>query len=373
MQQYADTGNSGRRVTSYTYDKRGNREKVTDPAGNVWSYTYDARGRVASATDPDTGTTETEYDDADRPVKVTNARGQSIHTAFDVLGRTTAVREGSATAAPVKESTYDSLPGALGQPVAAIRHDASGDYITRATGYDAQDPPTGQETVIPANSMTAGVSGTYGYTYSYSPTGRPLTVTMPAKGGLAAEKVITRYNDDGLAESTSGLSWYTSDATYSPYGEVLRTVSGAQPYRVWTTNFVDAHTGRLQRTVTDRETASPHAVNDSYYSYDASGTITSNATRGPSGLEGRHPRGRQRPVTCHSEIRLRKGPHGNGLERQGRRLPRHALLRRRSHAGERRPPRGTRPQPGLLDGLTPVGEVGGRAQAVGHRHGDFPE
>ncbi|WP_233226355.1 RHS repeat-associated core domain-containing protein [Streptomyces sp. I4(2020)] len=279
VQHYTDTGNSGRRVTSYTYDKRGNREKVTDPAGNVWSYTYDARGRVTSATDPDTGTTETEYDDADRPVKVTNARGQSIHTAYDVLGRTTAVREGSAAAEPVKEFTYDALPGALGQPVAAIRHDASGDYITRVTGYDAGYRPTGQETVIPANSMTIGVSGTYGYTYSYSPTGRPLTVTMPAKGGLAAEKVITRYNDDGLAESTSGLSWYTSDATYSPYGEVLRTVSGAQPYRVWTTNFVDAHTGRLQRTVTDRETASPHAINDSYYSYDASGTITSNARK----------------------------------------------------------------------------------------------
>ncbi|MFJ7228179.1 RHS repeat-associated core domain-containing protein [Streptomyces tendae] len=279
VQHYTDTDNSGRRVTSYTYDKRGNREKVTDPAGNVWSYTYDARGRVTSATDPDTGTTETEYDDADRPVEVTNARGQSMYTAYDVLGRTTAVREGSATAAPVKEFTYDSLPGALGQPVAAIRHDASGDYITRTTGYDAGYRPTGQETVIPANAMTTGVSGTYGYTYSYSPTGRPLTVTMPAKGGLAAEKVITRYNDDGLAESTSGLSWYTSDATYSPYGEVLRTVSGAQPYRVWTTNFVDAHTGRLQRTVTDRETASPHAINDSYYSYDASGTITSNARK----------------------------------------------------------------------------------------------
>lgn len=48
---------------------------------------------------------------------------------------------------------------------------------------------------------------------------------------------------------------------------------------MWTTNFVDAHTGRLQRTVTDRETASPHAINDSYYSYDASGTITSNARK----------------------------------------------------------------------------------------------
>lgn len=60
---------------------------------------------------------------------------------------------------------------------------------------------------------------------------------------------------------------------------MLRTVSGAQPNRVWTTNFVDPHTGRLQRTVADRETAGPHRITDSYYSYDATGTITSNARK----------------------------------------------------------------------------------------------
>ena len=125
--------------------------------------------------------------------------------------------------------------------------------------------------------MTTGLSGTYAYSYSYTPTGKPQSVTLPAKGGLAQEKVVTRYNADGLAESTSGQSWYTADATYSPYGEVLRTVSGSQPYRVWTTNFVDPHTGSLQRTVADRETAGPHRITDSYYSYDATGTITSNA------------------------------------------------------------------------------------------------
>lgn len=102
---------------------------------------------------------------------------------------------------------------------------------------------------------------------------------MPAVGGLAREKVVTRYNGDGLAESTSGLAGYTSDVTYSPFGEVMRTVSGSQPYRVWTTNFVDPRTGKLQRTVADRETSGPHRISDSYYSYDASGIITSHARK----------------------------------------------------------------------------------------------
>ena len=38
-----------------------------------------------------------------------------------------------------------------------------------------------------------------------------MTTTMPAIGGLAEEKVVTRYNDDGLPTTTSGLTWYTAD------------------------------------------------------------------------------------------------------------------------------------------------------------------
>ncbi|MFJ4830486.1 polymorphic toxin-type HINT domain-containing protein [Streptomyces sp. NPDC088747] len=265
------------RVTTYEYDARGNRSKVMDPAGNVWAYEYDARGRVTSTTDPDVGRTNTWYDTADRPNKVTDAKSRTTYTDYDELNRVTFVREGSATAAPVKSFTYDSLPGAIGQPVASTRHTSGGDYISRVTGYDTDYQPTGTETVIPSNTSTTGLAGTYAYAYTYTPTGKTLSVTLPAVGGLAREKVVTRYNSDGLTESTSGQSWYTSDATYSPYGEPLRTVSGAQPSRVWTTNFVDPHTGRLQRTVTDRETADPHRITDSYYSYDVSGLITSNA------------------------------------------------------------------------------------------------
>ncbi|MFD7771423.1 polymorphic toxin-type HINT domain-containing protein [Streptomyces sp. NPDC059787] len=281
VRHYKDDGSTSEgRATSYEYDARGYRTKVTDPAGNAWTYTYDARGRVTSATDPDTGETRTWYDEADRPQKVTDAESRTTYTEYDELGRVEAVREGSATAVPVKEFTYDSLPGALGQPVASIRHTLNGDYVDRVTGYDTEYRPTGTETVVPPGSLTTGVAGTYAYAYTYTPvTGQVQSVTLPAVGGLAQEKVVTRYNADGLPESTSGLAWYTSDVTYSPYGEALRTVSGAQPYRVWTTNFVDPHTGRLQRTVADRETSGPHRLADGYYSYDKSGTITSHARR----------------------------------------------------------------------------------------------
>ncbi|MFJ6102468.1 RHS repeat domain-containing protein [Streptomyces sp. NPDC092359] len=270
------TGSGNTRTTSYAYDQRGNREKVTDPAGNAWTYIYDARGRVTSATDPDTGTTETTYDSADRPEIVKDTLDRATRTTYDKLGRITEVATGKTSFTPVKKFTYDP-EGALGQLSESKRIIGSDEYVDRVTGYDTEYRPTGRETVIPKNTMTGGLDGTYTYKYTYTPTGKPLSVTLPAKGGLAAEKVITRYNEDGLPESTSGLAWYTSDTTYSPYGEVLRSVSSAQPYRVWTTNFIDEHTGRLQRTVTDRETAGPHRISDTGYAFDASGMITASA------------------------------------------------------------------------------------------------
>ncbi|MFJ4873261.1 RHS repeat-associated core domain-containing protein [Streptomyces sp. NPDC088757] len=270
------TGSGNGRTTTYSYDKRGNRNKVTDPAGNNWEYAYDARGRITSTKDPDTGTTKTTYDNADRPTDVTDTLQQSTHTTYDTLGRITEVSTGTTILTPIKKFTYDPA-GALGLPYESKRLIGSDEYIDRVTGYDNEYRPTGRQTVIPKNTMTTGLNGTYTYSYTYTPTGKPLSVTLPAKGGLAEEKVITRYNEDGLPESTSGLAWYTSDVTYSPYGEVLRAVSSAQPYRVWTTNFIDEHTGRLQRTVTDRETAGPHRISDTGYAYNTAGMITASA------------------------------------------------------------------------------------------------
>ncbi|MFJ3786301.1 HYD1 signature containing ADP-ribosyltransferase family protein [Streptomyces sp. NPDC090093] len=278
------------RKTTYGYDKRGNRDKVTDPAGNTWTYVYDARGRLTSTTDPDTGETTTHYDAADRPDTVTDEIGQTTYTTYDVLGRITAVREGSTTATPAKEFRYDtdlddkvSKVGWIGLLTSSKRHTADGDYINRVTSVDTEYRPTGRQTVIPANATTTGLSGTYTYSYTYTPTGKPLSVTLPAKGGLNSEKVITRYNEDGLPEATSGHNWYTTDVTYSPYGEPLRVVSGPQPSRVWTTNFIDEHTGRLQRSVTDRETVLPHRITDARYAYDESGMITASARENAEG------------------------------------------------------------------------------------------
>ncbi|WP_405555271.1 hypothetical protein OIE52_35070 [Streptomyces canus] len=280
IQHYTKSDLSQWRDTTYAYDFRNKPTTITDEAGNVWTYHYDARGRLLDQTDPDTGTSSFEYDDLDRRTMAKDANQKAVYTEYDALGRTVATREGSVDSAPTREWIYDTVPGAIGQLASSVRHDTDGDYVTKVTGYTTDYKPTGREVVIPDTSLTKGLAGTYSYTYTYTPTGKPFTTTLPATpGGLAKETVYTRYDQDGLATSLSGLSWYTADISYSPYGEALQTVNGPQPYRVWTTNFIDENTGRLQRTVWDRETDGPNRLADTFYSYDTVGNVTSVASQ----------------------------------------------------------------------------------------------
>ncbi len=48
-------------TTSYTYNRKGQLTKVTDPGKNEWLFTYDIKGRETSRKDPDAGTSSTVY------------------------------------------------------------------------------------------------------------------------------------------------------------------------------------------------------------------------------------------------------------------------------------------------------------------------
>lgn len=272
---FTDAARTDAVSTTYEYDARGQQSKVTDQHGNTWTYSYDVRGRKIGSTDPDMGTSSFAFDNLDRQTRATDAKGTAHYTSYDDLGRKTAVRTGSATGPVVASWTYDTLPGAKGLPVASTRYQDGEAYTTEVTGYDTEYRPTGTKLTIPETPETTGLSGTYAYTFTYTATGKQQSVTLPATpGGLAAEKVITRYNGEGSPITTSGQSWYTADTVYSPFGEVLRTATGPAPSRVWTTNYFNENTGRLERTLADREKADPHRVSDTRYGYDPVGNIT---------------------------------------------------------------------------------------------------
>ncbi|WP_262008174.1 ricin-type beta-trefoil lectin domain protein [Streptomyces sp. FIT100] len=288
---FTDPTRTVARTTKYGYDARGDKVRATEhkttaaAASATWTWEYDARGRLVSATDPDAGTSSTTYDTLNRPVtttKTVNGQPLTVWSGYDALSRPTAQRLGSSSGTKLTEFTYDSLSGGKGLPVSATRYTDNLAYTTSVTGYTADYKPTGKTLTLPSTTAVLwGLEPSYTYSYDYTKMGQPRSVTLPKAGALAAEKVITRYNQDGLPVSTSGLDWYTAETTYSAYGEVLRTATGEHPNRVWTTNLFDERTGELTESIVDRESITDttvvpdRRVNSRKYAYDPAGNVTS--------------------------------------------------------------------------------------------------
>ncbi|MFD9374178.1 ricin-type beta-trefoil lectin domain protein [Streptomyces sp. NPDC059999] len=267
--------------TSYTYDLRNKLASVTDMVGNKWTYTHDARGRQSSADDPDMGKSSTTYDDLDQKVSTTDDQGRTQYTKYDALGRPTELREDAVDGPLVSSWTYDTLTKGKGQPVASTRISGGAAFTSEVTGYDAEYRPTGSKITIPDVPATKGLAGTYAYSTTYTPTGKVQSTTLPATpGGLAAEKLITRYNADGLPQTVSGLDWYTAETVYGPFGDVRRTATGRAPNRVWSTNFYNPNTGQVTQSIADKERVNGTAtdrrrIGDVSYAYDPAGNLTS--------------------------------------------------------------------------------------------------
>ncbi|MEU6978816.1 ricin-type beta-trefoil lectin domain protein [Streptomyces sp. NPDC046371] len=281
----------GRTSTRYEYDPRGQLAKATSSTDEAhpWSWTYDKRGRMETATDPDTGTTVTTYDDRDRPVTVANARG-TVWNSYDELSRPKQQRETDANGKVLSDFTYDTVPGGKGLPATATRYTDGLAYVQKVNGYSKEYQPTSTTLSLPDSIVsTWGLQKDYTYGYTYSDNGMLDEATLPKAGKFDAEKLVVRYNKDGKPVALSGKDWYGTETVYSPYGQVMRSTLGAQPYRVWAQNSYDESTGELTKQETYREKADPSVVSGNLvssrsYSYDPSGNVTG-IREGATGIE----------------------------------------------------------------------------------------
>ncbi|MEU5437397.1 RHS repeat-associated core domain-containing protein [Streptomyces sp. NPDC020719] len=258
-------------TTRYHYNAAGNRDQVTDGAGNTWSTGYDIRGRKSSATDPDTGTTTYTYDDLDQVSSVTDARHKTLAFTYDELGRKTAEFAGSTTGTKLASWAYDTL--AKGKPTSSTRYSNGNAYTNAVTGYDVAYRPTGSSVTIP--SSEGKLAGTYTTGATYTPnTGLLYVTSMPAAGGLPAEDVGYAYNIGGKPLLVGGKSDYISDMAYTPYGQVQRSTVGDVPKQVSQTNSFDLATGRVLKSTLDKENGTT-PVDATSYTYTPSGAVTS--------------------------------------------------------------------------------------------------
>ncbi|WP_415952272.1 polymorphic toxin-type HINT domain-containing protein [Streptomyces sp. KLOTTS4A1] len=280
---FTDTTRTAHESVRFTYDSRGRLTEAQQDDGTAWTWKYDTIGRVTESTDPDAGTTSFTYDDLNRPVTTTDARGKTVWTGYDILSRPILTRENSSTGKLLGAYSYDQAGGGIGMPYTALRYTDTGNAAqTMISAYTSDYQPTVTSIALPKDLADQyGLEYRYTYTQTYSDTGLPHSTRLPEVGTLPAEEVITRYNEEGLTESVSGHDWYGSQTLYSPYGQLLRSTLGDNPYRVWSTASYDEASGELKSLQTWRESTGTSAnvtgnkVSDTSYTYDPAGNVRS--------------------------------------------------------------------------------------------------
>ncbi|MFI1188670.1 ricin-type beta-trefoil lectin domain protein [Streptomyces californicus] len=267
----------------YAYDAQGQLARADHSAdrSRPWTWTYDRRGRLDSASDPDAGTTVTTYDDRDRPETVTNARGITTWTEYDELSRPTKQRLGGRTGTLLSEYGYDDATGGKGLPSSVKRYTDGLPYELKVGGFTSDYQPTSTTLSLPPSiASTWGVSPSYRYDYTYTDTGQLKETSLPAAGNFAAEKLVVRYDQDGLPLSVSGKDWYGAEAVYSSYGQLMRATLGQQPNRVWTQANYDEAGGELvdqqvyREKKGDTSVVGGNLVSHRSYWYNDAGSVT---------------------------------------------------------------------------------------------------
>ncbi|MFD5435128.1 RHS repeat-associated core domain-containing protein [Kitasatospora sp. NPDC127067] len=267
-------------VTRYSFTPTGRLAGLTDAAGNTWTYTYDLRGRQTSATDPDTGTSTRTYDAASRLSTTTDARGRTLTNTYDLIGRKVGLYQGAvAPANQLASWAFDTVM--KGKPSSSTRYvgGSSGGqaYTSAVTGYDNGYRPTGTTLTIPG--AEAGLaSGTYTYTTSTTYdqiTGTPEEVALPATGGLPYEELAYSNNSYGQMFSYAGATTYDVQTSYDAYGRPMRSTVNPWGSEVVATTDYDQATGRVRGQFLDKQTSTLGAVQQTNYTYDPVGSITS--------------------------------------------------------------------------------------------------
>ncbi|MEV6349920.1 ricin-type beta-trefoil lectin domain protein [Actinoplanes sp. NPDC051851] len=278
---FTDSARTEYTTMRYTFDEYGQMVKATSSADTAhpWTWSYDLRGRQTAAGDPDSGTSSTTYDSRDRVLTSTNARGITVWNKYDQLSRPVEQRLTGETGTLLNSFTYDTAANGKGQPASVTRYTDTLAYTQSIAGYTTDYQPTATTLSIPSSVATTwGLSGSYTYSYRYTDTGLTEGATLPAVGNLPAEQLVVRYNTEGLPLSVSGKDWYGSETVYSPYGQVVRSTLGSNPYRVWNMATYDDASGALTKQETYREQL---GANNSYlvssrgYGYDDAGNVTS--------------------------------------------------------------------------------------------------
>ncbi len=203
-----ESSENGWVVTRYAFDARGNVERITDHAGNIWSFGYDSLNRKVWSSDPDHGYWTYEYDAAGHELAHTDAKGQRTTYEYDsndrVRARTT--RAGTAQAERTTWTYDETRPGYANFGQLTTMADATGSWT-----YDYD----GAGNLARATRVQDGVP--YTFEYGHGPTGQVLWTRYPDGDMVGSPDNPLRYDAVGRLKAIPGL---VNDATYTADGQL---------------------------------------------------------------------------------------------------------------------------------------------------------
>ncbi|MFI5838758.1 RHS repeat-associated core domain-containing protein [Catenuloplanes sp. NPDC051500] len=279
-------------TTMYSYNRKGQLTKVTDPGTNEWIFTYDIKGREETRKDPDAGTSTTVYNKYGEVETTTNGAGEVLYTAYDILGRRTALRDDSATGALRAEWKYDTLwngKAAKGLLSQAIRYDNNNPsrtnvaYTWEVNSYTARNQVESSEYIIP-DVEGSGLRGIWTSVVDYaSEDGTPEKFTYPGAGGVPTEIVTTEFHasnglPNALMTTLPTIGSYVTNQQYTAYGEPtsntrkINNPDGGNAY-IQSNTLYDLATRRVTDTAISPNNAG--TVSAIHYDYDPAGNIRS--------------------------------------------------------------------------------------------------
>ena len=280
-------------ATSYSYNHRGWLADVKDAAtGQDWAKGYNLLGQVTSTADPNAGTTTMGYDPNGNLASATDAAGHTISYTYDALNRRTGEYDGPGTSSPQLAAwVYDNSDNAVsgmtdpvGQLTSETSYSGGNAYTIQQKGFNVFGESTGQTVTLPA--AEGALAGSYTLTHIYTSTaGLPFKDTYPASplgtgqttAALPAETVAYGYETgfDLPAAITSAIGPYSQNITYDAFFRMAQQEIGSTTNNAFITDSYDPHTGALTDSQVANTAVSTTPFDDTSYTYDPAGNITS--------------------------------------------------------------------------------------------------
>jgi YD repeat-containing protein len=235
--------NAAGQITTLSYDQRGRKIGMNDPAMGVWSYAYNAFGEL---------------------VRQTDSLGQVSTMGYDALGRMTTKNE------PDLKSTWffdrDASGQACGKSVGKLCEARSDNGYRRLHSYDglgrANSTRTAQDSTQALSSVSVGFDANTGRMNSQSwPTG------YTASYGYSTFGYLQTVNGSGSGMPGTQLD----NLKYDSQG---RLTSYRQGGRITTVKEFDQATGRLKDIQAQVDGQAAGSVFKQTYSYDSLSNLT---------------------------------------------------------------------------------------------------